>query len=205
MDSSSCPPGVLCVSFSLVVFFLVLASMVLYFVIAKRRELQEPTSSTPSPSKSRSLSKRVSNSNSNSNSQHSLRIEIVAPPYSSDVSQVQKTELLRAVGREINFPTRGPPPELTQIGILTNETSSLILPLFGRQTYNGSSMWNYFTSTDKFQTIRLPVHFKKRNCTNDQCDQTYDDDRVHVPAYGSEEFKVTLYNLDAPRYIPFVY
>ena len=103
----------------------------------------------------------------------------------------------------VNIPTRGPIPEIQQLGILTDPEHVRILPLYGRPVYSGSSQWNYFTSTDKFNQLRLPIHLGQRNCTNDQCSELSDRDEVRVPAYGSP-FVVTLYNLDAPKYIPFV-
>ena len=33
------------------------------------------------------------------------------------------------------------------------------------------------------------------------CDQLYDGDEIEVPPYNNK-FKVQLYNLDAPKYIP---
>ena len=37
----------------------------------------------------------------------------------------------------------------------------VILPLFGRPTYNGSNKWSYYTSTDKMNQIKIPISNKK--------------------------------------------
>jgi len=108
-------------------------------------------------------------------------------------------------GLPINVPTRGYVPDIQQVGILTNATHDQILPLFGRPMHPGSSKWMYFASTDKFQSVKVPVHRANRNCSAEfGCDELYDQDTVSLPAYGNREFKTTLYSLDAPRYIPYV-
>lgn len=105
----------------------------------------------------------------------------------------------------INIPTRGPTPAMQQVGILTNASNDRILALYGRPTFAGSHRWSYHTSTDKFNSIKLPVSHKGRSCTSEHgCDELYDGDDAVVPAYNDEAFKVTLYDIDQPRYIPYV-
>ena len=104
----------------------------------------------------------------------------------------------------INIQTRGPTPEVQQVGVLTSADNDKILALYGRPTYRGSSKWLYYTGTDKYQSIKLPVEHSGRNCTDEfGCDELMEDDTVSVKGYGGT-FKASIYNLDAPRYIPFV-
>ena len=104
----------------------------------------------------------------------------------------------------INIPTRGPSESYRQIGVLTNGDNSMILPLFGRNVWNGSSKWNYYTQTDKFVSVHLPVFSKDRDCSAEYgCDELFDKDEVTVPQFN-ETFVVTLYHLEGPRYIPCV-
>ena len=104
----------------------------------------------------------------------------------------------------INIQTRGPTPEVQQVGVLTSADNDKILALYGRPTYRGSSKWLYYTGTDKYQSLKLPVERAGRNCTDEfGCDELTEDDAVTVKGYGGT-FKVSIYNLDAPRYIPFV-
>ena len=107
-------------------------------------------------------------------------------------------------GVPINVPTRGETPSLQQVGILTNAENDQVLPLYGRPTFAGSSKWLYHTSTDKFNSIQVPVHCGARNCSGEfGCDELYDGDMASVPAYN-REFKVTIYKLESLRYIPYV-
>ena len=120
-------------------------------------------------------------------------------------------------GIPINIPSRGPQQTYQQVGILykenvehhgqmpgnNNETN--ILPLFGRPTYSGSNRWNYYTSSDKFQTVKLPITLDGRKCTDDLgCNELRDGDMVVIPSYNGR-FRVEIYDFDKPRYIPFVY
>ena len=77
------------------------------------------------------------------------------------------------------------------------------IPLFGNRTWNGSSKWNYFTQTDKFVSVMLPVIKNGCDCSKEYgCDELYDGDEVQIPQISQDTFKVTLYHLDVPRYIP---
>ena len=119
-------------------------------------------------------------------------------------------------GVPINVPTRGYSGGVMQVGILHKEEVSddskrigqnsepVILPLFGRQTYNGSNKWSYYTSTDKMNQIKIPISNKNRVCNSEYgCDELYDGDTVTVPAYNGD-FKVSIYEFDKPRYIPYL-
>lgn len=116
----------------------------------------------------------------------------------------------------INIETRPSGGEYQQIGILTkesivdeevvpgNNTDTVILPLFGRPVYRGSQMYNYYTSTDKFHQIQVPLSINGENCTDRRgCKELYNNDTVNVPGYNSV-FRVQIYELDYPRYIPYV-
>jgi len=120
-------------------------------------------------------------------------------------------------GVPINIPSRGPFQTYQQVGILSkdeiadpakipgNNNESNILPLFGRPTYSGSNRWNYYTTSDKFQSVKLPINIEGRKCTDDLgCDELRDGDMVSIPSYNGR-FRVEIYDFDKPRYIPFVY
>lgn len=104
----------------------------------------------------------------------------------------------------INIETRGTAPEMQQVGTLRSKSNDTILALYGRPTFRGSSKWVYYTATDKFHSIKLPVEKNKRDCTSEHgCDELYEDDEVRVKGYDSV-FQTSVYQLDAPRYIPYI-
>ncbi len=109
-------------------------------------------------------------------------------------------------GVAINIPSRGEVGNYQQVGALVNnkEGDSKILPLFGKQTYPGSNKWLYYTSSDQYQSVKLPVVNNNKDCTDEYgCSEITNDDEVKVPAYD-KEFKANIYKFDKPRYIPYL-
>ncbi len=109
--------------------------------------------------------------------------------------------------RMVNIPTRGVPTDFQPLGILTNTDSKKnpnILQLFGRPLWIGSNKWQYYTSSDNYQSIKIQILNKRQECLRDQgCEELYTGDIVQVPAYGCE-FRVELYRIDKPTYIPYL-
>lgn len=108
------------------------------------------------------------------------------------------------LGVPINIPTRGYEGDFQQVGILVNDKNDKVLPLYGKPTHMGSSKWLYYTATDKFRSLKLPISKHNKNCTEEYgCDELYNDDELDVTAF-QEKFKVNLYTLDRPKYIPYL-
>ena len=81
-------------------------------------------------------------------------------------------------------------------------SSNRILPLYGRQTYRGSSLWQYYTMSDGNIPVRLSFTKDGRECDSEYgCKEIYDDDTIMIQEYGNT-FRV---NIDKPhmRYIPY--
>lgn len=137
-----------------------------------------------------------------------MQPQIPAPPLMQEPPAMKRMP--------INIETRPSGGEYQQIGILTkesivdedvvpgNNTDTVILPLFGRPVYRGSQMYNYYTATDKFHQVRVPLSINGENCTDRRgCKELQNNDTVNVPGYNSV-FRVQIYELDYPRYIPYV-
>lgn len=104
----------------------------------------------------------------------------------------------------INISTRGESETYRQIGVLNNGDNSKILSLFGKATWRGSSKFLYYTQTDRFVSVNLPVYKNNKNCSHEYgCDELFDQDIVTVPQLN-EEFVVTIYPINSPTYIPFI-
>ena len=125
---------------------------------------------------------------------------------------IQEKEEVR--GLPINIRTRGE-SEYQQLGILNkqsiensgqqvgNSSDTFILPLFGRQLYRGSNNYNYYTSTDSNNNIKILLRINNIDCTDDRgCEMINDGDLVTLPEFNGI-FKCTLYKFDKPRYIPY--
>jgi hypothetical protein len=109
----------------------------------------------------------------------------------------------------INVPTRGFTGAFQQIGLLykkdpSGDTNSEgnILPLFGRPTNTNRDKWYYYTTSDKFHSLKIPLKIKGRLCNDEWgCNELYDDDTVEVGPYNGQ-FKVQIYGYDSPKYLP---
>jgi hypothetical protein len=123
-------------------------------------------------------------------------------PFTKDIyDNVQEYQSKTAT----NIPTRGLSSDFQPIGILTNidtKKTPNILQLYGRAIYPASYRWQYYTNSDNFQSVKVQVVHKGRECMNDNgCEELYTGDVVRIPAYDMQ-FRVELYRLDKPAYIP---
>ena len=87
--------------------------------------------------------------------------------------------------------------EYRQIGILTVnkgknqlDNKSQILALFGRPLFTSRNKWQYYTMTDKTNSIKLPIIFNGKSGTNEYgCDELFGGENVYVNGYN-EKFNV---------------
>ena len=105
----------------------------------------------------------------------------------------------------INMRTRGIPMSYGQTGILTRVNGKeTILPLMGRALHTNRNKWQYYTMSDTNNSIRLPVSFNGKSCTDDYgCEELSNGDTVYVEGY-SDAFKVTVYEKSNMQYIPYI-
>ena len=102
-------------------------------------------------------------------------------------------------GNSIPIPLTG----FKQIGILSNNTQEIILPLFGKSTlpttyhlpyYYGEDTWNYYTISEKNNTM-IPLEYQSNDCMTDTgCKELKTDDTIFISLYR-EHFKVKIYNI----------
>jgi hypothetical protein len=75
-----------------------------------------------------------------------------------------------------------------------------VLPLYGRRVAPRSDFFNYYTRTDTYNPIPLPVTFQKRDCQDSNgCKEVFSGDEIVISPTG-DSGKVTLYGFDGPRY-----
>ena len=110
-----------------------------------------------------------------------------------------------ARGVPINISTRGLDSAYSQMGILTRlNGEETILPIMGRPLFSNRSKWQYYTMSDKSNSIKLPMSHNGRSCTNEYgCDNLSNGDSIYVQGYN-DTFDVTLYDNQAPQYIPYI-
>jgi len=99
--------------------------------------------------------------------------------------------------------TRGIPESYQSMGVITMDDGQ-VLPLYGRRTASRSDRFQYYTRTDTYNPVQLPVRHKNRDCVDDVgCDELMDGDSLKVSATGKEG-KVSIYRFSGPTYIPAV-
>jgi hypothetical protein len=99
------------------------------------------------------------------------------------------------------IPTRGAPESYQQMGVMVGSDGKA-LPLYGRRTAPRSDKFNYYTRTDTYNPVALPVTYMNKDCQdNVGCNELNSGDSIRISPTG-ETAKVTLYGFDGPRYSP---
>lgn len=93
--------------------------------------------------------------------------------------------------------------EYTQVGFLSNGKED-ILALHGRLIMSNRNKWQYYTASDKFHSVRLPITVGGKNASSEYgCDEVSNGDSVYVEGYNMP-FRVTLYEKQGLEYIPYI-
>ena len=158
-----------------------------------------------------SLLEQTQNIQNQRNKHHDLSVvsNPLYPPLQRHVSN-------KTLGIPINIETRESGGDFQQLGMLSkdnikddtanpgNNTDSVILPLYGKPTYKGSSKWLYYTETDKYNPVKIPISVNNLDCTDDMgCNELSNGDNVSISSYNGL-FNVKIYKFNKPRYIPFI-
>jgi hypothetical protein len=129
-----------------------------------------------------------------------------APPLRNDsyFGGVGATNMMHAAsGMPINIRTQGPPinTNYRQVGLLTRiNGKETILPLMGRPLQKNRDKWQFYTMSDKNNSVKLPISFKKKSCTGEYgCDNIYNGDTVYVEGY-KDAFQATIYDNSVIEY-----
>jgi hypothetical protein len=207
-----CPPGVFCIENTTIIFLLLIVGVFLYIVTQSvykislvdntkknnfRQYLEHPFRDRFHNNVMPKMGQRLTNHPRDTLSNPYLpptRDGNYFPKNSSDPR-----------GIPINVPTRGPRTEWKQIGILTRENGEeTILPLMGRPLYSNRQKWQFYTMSDKNNSVKLPISKNGRSCSAELgCDEIFNGDTVFIEGYN-DSFKATVYENNVPEYIPFI-
>jgi hypothetical protein len=104
-------------------------------------------------------------------------------------------------GKLPRVPTRGIPETYQAMGVIKADDGT-VLPLYGRRTTSRSDRFQYYTRTDTYNPVQLPIQHNRRDCTDDiGCEELYDRDSIIVKPTG-QKGTVTIYRFDGPTYVP---
>jgi len=106
-------------------------------------------------------------------------------------------------GIAINIPTQGW-PESYQPMVLLKQQDGKLLPLYGRRVASRADRFNYYTRTDTYNPVPLPIQYQKKDCQDPVgCQELFDGEKVKISPTG-EEATATLYRFDGPLYVPHI-
>lgn len=206
---SKCPPGVICFE-NFTFIYIIIAAFILIYIVYMRQtniniQLKETQSSTLNALENKNNSSTglfPRPSFSFSNVDNDVLMNPYAPPL-KDERVIQSHDIRGGV--PININTRAVDTNYRQVGILKRMNGpEMVLALMGRPLYVGRDKWQYYTMSDNNNSIKLPVSFKSRSCTNEYgCDEITNGDTVYVDGIDAT-FQVTVYDNATMRYIPFI-
>ena len=202
-SSFKCLPNMFCIRNTTIFFIVILSAIGIYFFYSnysKMAVMPPPSMATqmsvPVPPLFM-MSSRVANSD--------VLEDPYAPPLRNDsyfgginggIGQNMMMPMA-AAGMPINVRTQGPPinTNYRQVGLLTRiNGKETILPLMGRPLQKNRDKWQFYTMSDKNNSVKLPISFKKKSCTGEYgCDNIYNGDTVYVEGY-KDAFQATIYD-----------
>jgi hypothetical protein len=228
--SKKCPPGVICFENITLVLFLIIACIIIYLAYSQYNRTPSSSSSSSSSSPPYSQNINISQPYGGGGGGGGGFLDLI-PSFGSGYTRGPADVLLNPYtpplrddryfnqygvggggggggdirgGIPINVPTRSVNTEYRQVGILTRVNGAeTILSLMGRPLFPNRDKWQFYTMSDKNQSVKLPVTYKRRSCTGDQgCDNIYNGDTVYVEGYN-DAFKATIYDTAMQYSIPY--
>ena len=212
-----CMPGVICIeNITIVILLCIIIAIILFFYLTNKN--------TNNKTNNNSNYNNYNNNNDNQSMQdlnysaallqNSIKdfntpSDILMNPYTAplrDDRLILNKTYGDPRGIPINIQTQTIDTQYRQVGILTrvDPAIEMVLPLMGRPLYTNRDKWNFYTLNDKNNMIKLPITNKTQRCTSEYgCDNLYDGDLVTVEGLNAE-FRVTMYDNQVMRYIPFI-
>jgi hypothetical protein len=185
-----CPPGVICIENFTIFIFIIMLVAIGYFVLQNQRYQKHDNDAVK-----QNINIYDNDRSSSSRPSYPYYNDPLTPPLRDERYLVP-----------INVSTAAVDTSYRQIGILTplnGSSKDNILPLMGRPLFTRRSLWQYYTISNQHNNVKLPVSVKGKSGLNDNgVDEIYSDDTVYVEGYN-EPFKVTKYENDTIKYLPF--
>ena len=188
-----CPPGVLCLTPGVGIFITVLVVFLVGALFySMKPERQEPQIQSQ-------IQKPVVYNNIESGDDRYTRAPV--PQRFWNTSPDLRGALLPVGAVAINQSTQGLPESYQSMGIVKKDDGT-VLPLYGRRTAGSGHRYQYYTRTDTYNPVPLPIRYKRKDCQDDiGCDELFSGEEIVISATG-EKAKTTLYKFDGPTYIP---
>ena len=190
----SCLPNMFCIRNTTIVLVVILGALIAYIIYSKYGN--------------------NSNNNSGNNSGMPSMQRMYTPFYTMPIPDVLENPYAPPLRDDryhdavipipINVRTQGPPANVNyrQVGLLTRVNGKeTMLPLMGRPLQKNRDKWQFYTMSDKNNSVKLPISFRKKSCTSEYgCDNIYNGDTVYVEGY-KDAFRATIYDNAVMEYL----
>jgi len=189
-----CPPGILCLTPSVGIFITILVAFLVgaLFYFMKSEPSAEPTQIQQKP---------VIYNNVDVEKGDDRYTQAPLPLRFWNVSPDLRGALIPPGAVAINQYTQGLPESYQSMGVIKKSDGS-VLPLYGRRTTGNGDRYQYYTRTDTYNPVPLPIRYKRKNCQEDiGCDELFSGEEITIAPTG-EKAETTLYKFDGPTYIP---
>ena len=192
-----CPPGVFCVTPAYILFIvvLVLGICVSLYIFTNRPPIQQIHTIESAPA-SPPVAIQVAATQGGDD-----RFTRAPKPERHWITTPDIPTYAEMYGKIPSIPTQGIPETYQSMGVITTEDGK-ILPLYGRRTASRSDRFQYYTRTDTYNPVQLPIKHNRRDCQDDiGCEELFDRENVIITP-TNQSGKVTIYRFDGPTYIP---
>jgi len=198
-----CPPGVLCITPSLIILVAVIligVSALIYVMnIPRPIQLSMPAQQIQEQPR-QPISINVERGGDDRYTRAPKPLRNWLSPVDLDGGVVGSVPIFNS-GSVPVIATRGLPEAYQSMGIVTTSSGEL-LPLYGRRLASRSDRFNYYTRTDTNNPIPLPINHKRRDCQDDVgCEELFDGEGVEIIP-TKQKGTVTIYRFNGPTYIP---
>jgi hypothetical protein len=212
-----CAPGVICIENITMLYIFILASILL--IVVYYHSFSNSFSKNKMMGSMNTNYMNYNNHNNHNNNENdsifpranygysNVKNDILLNPYEgpSRDTRLFPNLNINSLKMPINIETQSVDTNYRQVGILTrvDNTKEMILPLMGRPLITHRDKWNFYTIGEN-NMIKIPIHHKGVNCTSSLgCNDLYSGDIIKIDGYNSE-FKVTLYENNTLKYIPYI-
>lgn len=203
-----CPPGVLCITPSLIILVAVIligVSALIYVINMQMhtqasRPIQVSTPIEMQMPMQQPVSINVERGGDDRYTRAPKPLRNWLSPVDLDGAVVGSMPVFNS-GSVPVIATRGLPEAYQSMGIVTTPSGEL-LPLYGRRLASRSDRFNYYTRSDTNNPIPLPINHKRRDCQDDVgCEELFDGEQVEIIP-TKQKGTVTIYRFNGPTYIP---
>ena len=203
-----CPPGVLCIPGGLINTLIIVLIIVLLFLVFGSYMKLQPDISTVQTIQTIPTIPTIPTVIAQQQQQQPIyiqnggdsRYDRAPQPLRDWMSKPEFPPRGGLTSMPINIPTQGLPESFQSVGIVN--VGEQILPLYGRRTAGSNDRWNYYTRTDTYNPVPIPVNFQKRDCMDDVgCQEIMSGETIKIDALHKEG-KTNIYRFDGPKYIP---